>query len=1054
FEDGRLKDEFSAEAFDKLSADERSRRGLRESSLHTLFSQPVSSAQPEPSRQAVSSAQPERFCQIEQADQRAPAVVRAEGLRCSYGKRTALTIESLEIQKGEVVALIGANGAGKSTLAHCLCGTRKHEGRVSVGGEVVKRRRRLNMSSMVMQDVNHQLFTESVRDELLLSGRRGRDAVKRSGDVVKSSRGAQESEGPADEVDTQTVTNADDVPCVQDTGNTTDEADTLLSRLGLTAYAEHHPLSLSGGQKQRVAIAAALSAHKRLLFFDEPTSGLDHTGLRQFCGLIETLGPDVHATIIITHDLELIAGCCTSVLRLEEGRVAEQYPLDETGRKRLMDWGGQMMQENRELSGTETQGAQGTQLASDAATEPGTQTEPDTTTASGTQAEPGTATEPDTTTEPGPTTAEKPPDFGRLMQFAMLKKGLSLSSVILAALAGLCGFVPFIAIYGLINELVILYPDFAAADSGLLMRWGWLALGGIAGNIVLYFLALCFSHIAAFGTIYQLKIEFASHLAKLPLGFHVQMGSGRLRKVMDENIEKIEGFIAHQLPDIVAGVVAPLAMIVILLVVDWRFGLASMLGIACAFAVQARAYGGTKVQKMARIYQTSLEEMSNATVEYVRGISVVKAFHQTAYSFTRLRETIRTYTDFVIPYTLSFEKPMSLFVTLVNNIYLFVVPLGIIIGLLSPNGADFAAHFLFYLVFVPCIASVMMKLLYVATNFIQISSGVAAMDAILSQPVLPESPAPLPISERHDIVFEEVRFSYQSKTEDGNTQAGGGSASGSASGSANSGGSTSGGGSGGRAGRDSVAEAEAEQSVEALSGVSFTAREGEVTALVGPSGSGKTTIAHLIPRFFDVSDGHILLGGIDVRDLALEQLMNQVSFVFQDVYLFKQSVRDNIRMAAPEASDEQVEAAARAAQCHGFIERLPQGYDTIIGADGVHLSGGEQQRIALARAIIKDAPVVVLDEATAFADPENEHLIQQAFEVLMRGKTVVMIAHRLSTVTGADRILVVDKGQIVEEGRHEELLARKGRYATMWNTYEKTVSWTMTGEEEKEACHV
>jgi ATP-binding cassette subfamily B protein len=616
-----------------------------------------------------------------------------------------------------------------------------------------------------------------------------------------------------------------------------------------------------------------------------------------------------------------------------------------------------------------------------------------------------------------PPKQEPPPDFKRLLQFAMRKRGLSVTSCILAALAALCGFVPFIAIYLLINELVMLYPDFSVADPTLLMRWGWLALGGIAGNILLYFLALSFSHIAAFGTLYQLKIEFAEHLAKLPLGFYAQAGSGRLRKVMDDNIEKIEGFIAHQLPDIVAGVVAPVAMIAILLVVDWRFGLASLVGIACAFVVQAKAYGGTQVQMMAHRYQSSLEEMSNATVEYVRGISVVKAFRQTAYSFTRLRETIRTFTKLVIPYTLGFEKPMSLFVTLVNNIYLFVVPLGIILGMFTSEVPVFAAHFLFYLVFVPCVASVMMKLMYVSTNAIQIASGVVTMDAILSQPVLPQPHSQLPVSERHDIVFEDVRFVYNAEASaiDAETRR--------------------------------AAEAEAAQPVEALRGVSFAAKQGEVTALVGPSGSGKTTIAHLIPRFFDVTDGRILLGGVDIRDLGIEQLMDQVSFVFQDVYLFRQSVRDNIRMACPQASDEQVEQAARAAQCHEFIQRLPRGYDTVIGTDGVHLSGGEQQRVALARAIIKDAPVVILDEATAFADPENEYLIQQAFEVLMRDKTVVMIAHRLSTVRGADRILVVDKGQIVEEGRHEELLERKGAYAAMWEIYEKTVSWTMSGQE-------
>jgi ATP-binding cassette subfamily B protein len=931
-----------------------------------------------------------------------------EGLRCSYGRKPVLSIERLDLRQGEVTALIGANGAGKSTLVSCLCGIKPHRGRVSLEGKVLSRRRRLDMSYMVMQDVNHQLFTESVREELLLAGSRAKDA-KRNGPPAEGDNEAR--------------------------------VDRLLARLDLSACAEKHPMALSGGQKQRVAIAAALNAGKRLLFLDEPTSGLDHAGMHRLCELIGDLNEDVFTTVVITHDLELIMGCCTSVLRLEDGAIVEHYLLDENGRNRLLEWGNEMTQRDKQdktTPRTATAPPEATSVPPLPATTP--------------------ATAPPAPPEAAPEPPPKPPGFGRLLQFALIRKGYSLSSVVLAALAAICGFVPFIAIYLLIAQLAVLYPDFSAADPAALMRYGWLALGGIVANIVLYFAALCLSHIAAFGTLYQLKLDFTSHLAKVPLGFFLQTGTGRLRKIMDDNIEKIEGFIAHQLPDIVAGVTAPVVMLVILFAVDWRFGLASLLGIVIAFAIEMKAYGGGAVQEMAQKYQHTLEEMSNATVEYVRGISVVKAFRQTTYSFTRLRETIRAYTSFVIPYTLNWESPMSAFIVIVNNIYLFVVPLGIIVGMFTPASemATFVAHFLFYLVFVPCIANVMMKLLYVSTNAVQISSGVAAMDRVLAYPALPEPerPAPVPIS--HDIVFEDVRFSY---AEDADKAAPAAREADKAAPAARDADDVEGvrdvddvegardvdDAEGARDVDDAegARDARGRTATEALKGVSFTARQGEVTALVGPSGSGKTTIAHLICRFFDVDDGRVLLGGTDVRALSTEQLMEQVSFVFQDVFLFRQSVRDNIRMARLGASDEEVIAAAKAAQCHEFIERLPQGYDTVIGAAGVHLSGGERQRIALARAIIKDAPVVVLDEATAFADPENEHLIQRAFERLMRGKTVVLIAHRLSTVTGADRILVVDGGRIVEQGRHAELLATRGKYAEMWKSYERAVSWTM-----------
>lgn len=588
----------------------------------------------------------------------------------------------------------------------------------------------------------------------------------------------------------------------------------------------------------------------------------------------------------------------------------------------------------------------------------------------------------------------------RLLGLAATKKMLVISSVILSAVAAVVSFLPYIAIYYIVREVVVVYPYFNNLDITKTIGYGWLALAGVIGNIVLYFAALMCSHLAAFGTLYELKLNFASHIARLPLGFHLNYGSGKLRKVMDENIEKIEGFIAHQLPDLVASLVAPLVMIVILLAVDWRFGLAAMLGIVIAFIVELKGYGNEGAKKMMDKYQSTLEEMNNASVEYIRGISVVKAFKQTVYSFRRLHQTIKEYTGFVIDYTLSFENYMSLFSTIVNNIYLFIIPVGIYIGLNTKDYTNYAMTFIFYLIFVPSISSVMMKIMYVASKGMQISGGIERMDNVLNTEILPEVNNSMNC-QGSDIEFEDVSFSYAGDEE-----------------------------------------------TIALSGVSFQARAGEVTAIVGPSGSGKSTIAHLIPRFYDVTEGSIQIGNVDIRDLKMDHLMEKVSFVFQDVFLFKQSIMENLRIANPEIADEQVIAAARAAQCHEFVEKLPQGYQTVIGTRGVHLSGGEKQRIAIARAIVKDAPIIVLDEATAFADPENEYLIQQAFEKLMQNRTVIIIAHRLSTIRSADKIIVMDRGKLVEEGTHEQLLTSNGKYKIMWDMYTRSLDWKINAGKE------
>lgn len=588
--------------------------------------------------------------------------------------------------------------------------------------------------------------------------------------------------------------------------------------------------------------------------------------------------------------------------------------------------------------------------------------------------------------------------LARCMELAADRKGLVFLSAILSSLAAIASFIPYIAVYFMIRTIIGVYPNLEQLDMNAVLNYGWLALVGIIANILLYFLAIFSSHMAAFGTLYELKVLFANHITKIPLGYHLTIGSGRLRKIMDENIESVEGFIAHQFPDFVASITAPIVMIVILFTVDWRFGLASLAGIILAFIAEFIGYGSGAMKENMGKYQTALEEMNNASVEYVRGMPVVKAFNQTASSFKKLKDAISGYTEWVLKFSLGWQNCMPAFTTIINNIYLILIPVGILIGTKTSDFTGFALSFIFYLLFVPAIAGILNKIMYISESFMQINGNVARMDEILNIPEMPETDHPKkPVND--DIAFENVSFSYTGNADE-----------------------------------------------KALEDVSFTAKQGQITAIVGPSGGGKSTIANLISRFWDVSSGSIMIGGIDIRDMEEEALMRHVSFVFQDIFLFKQSILDNIRMGNPQASEEEVIAAAKAAQCHEFISKLPNGYHTVVGTKGIHLSGGERQRIAIARAIIKNSPIIVLDEATAFSDPENEYLIQKAFEKLMQGKTVIIIAHRLSTIRNADHIIVMEKGHLTEEGKHDDLVAVGGRYAKMWSHYTEAIDWKISGK--------
>ena len=574
-------------------------------------------------------------------------------------------------------------------------------------------------------------------------------------------------------------------------------------------------------------------------------------------------------------------------------------------------------------------------------------------------------------------------------------------SMALSALSSACSFIPFVAVYLVVADVIAVYPDFAELDAAHMAGLGWMALGGVAGNIGLYLAALLCAHSAAFDAEYNLKLQMVEHLGRIPLGRLEALGTGRVGKVMDESVGAIEGFLAHSLPDMAAAFTAPVAIVVLLFVFDWRFGLAAVACVVAAFAVEAAGFSNKAITDKMRRHLVNQERMTNATVEYVRGMPVVKTFGQTAESFGRLSAAVRAYTDLALDVALFWQSLMPAFTAIINNAYLFVLPVGIALGAGLSGGEfrTFALDFIFYLLFVPSIAGALNKMMYISEDSMIISSQLARIDEVLGIPVLP-APAPgaARVPERFDVVLDGVSFSY------------------------------------------------GEGAPLALDGASLTVPEGTTCALVGPSGAGKSTVASLVARFWDVSAGAVRIGGVDVRDIDPDELMGCVSLVFQDVHLFRASMLENIRMARPGATREEVVEAARAAQADAFIRALPQGYDTVYGSEGVHLSGGEAQRVSIARAILADRPVVVLDEATAFSDPENEHLIQKALERLMAGKTVIMIAHRLSTVAGADQIAVIDGGRVAERGRHEELLAAHGTYARMWERYTQALSWGIGSE--------
>ena len=595
---------------------------------------------------------------------------------------------------------------------------------------------------------------------------------------------------------------------------------------------------------------------------------------------------------------------------------------------------------------------------------------------------------------------KKKSDVAVLLEYAGSYKGLTFLGLGLSAVAMVLGMLPYLCIWLVARDLIAVAPDWTAATG--IARYGWMAFAFAVAGILVYFAALMCTHLAAFRTASNIRKTGMAHLMKTPLGFFDSNASGLLRNRLDGAAAETETLLAHNLADIVGTVAMFLAMLVLMFVFDWRMGAACLLAAVVSIGAMFTMMGG-KNAKLMQEYQAAQDVMSKAGTEYVRGIPVVKVFQQTVYSFRAFKESIEDYSTKAEKYTDGVcRAPQSVNLTFTEGAFIFLVPVALLLApaaLRSGNFASFVTDFVFYAVFSAIISTALAKIMFAASGMMLASTALGRIDQVMSAPTLPVTDNPRTPRD-NSVEFRDVSFTYDGAE------------------------------------------------LPALDHVSFRVEPGQTVALVGPSGGGKTTAASLIPRFWDVSSGTVEVGGVDVRDTDPHVLMDQVAFVFQNNRLFKASILENVRAARPEASREEVQAALSAAQCDDILAKLPQGMDTVIGTEGTYLSGGEQQRVALARAILKDAPIVVLDEATAFADPENESMIQKAFAALTKDRTVIMIAHRLSTVVGADRIIVLDSGRVAEEGTHTQLLEKNGLYARMWAEYNQAVKWRISAAEE------
>ena len=566
------------------------------------------------------------------------------------------------------------------------------------------------------------------------------------------------------------------------------------------------------------------------------------------------------------------------------------------------------------------------------------------------------------------------------------------TSLALSAISALMALIPFLYIWMILRDVLAAAPDYAQAVN--IPHYGWMAVLFAVLSYLVYVCALLCSHLSAFRVATNLRLAVTKHLAELPLGFTERFGSGQLRKIIQESTGAAETYLAHQLPDQAGAMATPVGLLVLLFAFDWRLGLLSLIPVFLGFAVMS-AMTGKRMEEKMRQYGNALAAMSNEAVEYVRGIPVVKTFGQSVFSFKRFKATIDEYEKWVVAYTKEMRRPMLLYTAAVNGVFAFLIAGGL---LFTRNGVtpEFLLNLLFYIIITPVISLTLTKIMYMSENKMVVADALSRIDSVLDAEPVPAFGQPQH-PQNSSVTLRDVHFSYDGKA-------------------------------------------------EVIKGVSLEIQPGQTVAFVGPSGGGKSTLANLICRFFDVQSGSVRVGGADVRDVSKEELMDTISFVFQNSRLLKGSILDNVRLGRPQATEAEVLAALKAAQCMDIIEKFPAGIHTVIGTKGVYLSGGEQQRIAIARAMLKNAPILILDEATAFADPDNEAKVQAAFARLAKGKTVLMIAHRLSTVANADCIYAVQDGQIAESGAKDELCAQNGLFARMWQDYQASVQWKVAKE--------
>lgn len=589
--------------------------------------------------------------------------------------------------------------------------------------------------------------------------------------------------------------------------------------------------------------------------------------------------------------------------------------------------------------------------------------------------------------------------ISRLLEIAGEKRGLLIGSSILSAISAIFMILPYIAVYFIMAELLKNASNLTGVHSSYMIKLGMVALGGLLGGVIFIYGSGLMSHAAAYRILYRLRVGLSAHIGKLPLGYLSNTSTGIIKKTFEQNVGKIETFVAHQLPDMVNVLTTGIVIILLMVTINPLLTVAAMIPPILGFYIQMKRRSGKAAEESAKSYYDALERISTSTTQYVKGIPAVKVFGRTVHSFRKFYDDMIAYRDYCVKYTDNFQNTYISAKVMLNSTLIMILPVGIL--LLSKRGTDLSLTqtILFFIIIAPAMASPMSRFMGFASALGDISEGVSRIDSIFEQKPMEETKNPkIPCS--YDVEFNTVSFSYNA--EDVSTR------------------------------------------TEALSNISFKAKQGSITALVGPSGSGKSTVANLIPRFWDIQKGKICIGGIDIRDIEIHELMNLVSFVFQDTFLFHDSIFENIRLGRPSATKEEVYEASKAAQCHKFIEHLENGYETIVGQGGIHLSGGEEQRICVARAILKNTPILVLDEATAFADPENEYNMQLALRELIKNKTVIMIAHRLTTIQDANQIIVMDQGKIVEQGDHNILINKGGLYKKLWDAYTMASNWGLS----------